>query len=147
MNNKLQSFQPSFQITGEEEEETSGGQRIELQCCPVAQGPCSLVEMCRRDDRDWTDDRQVPEHRDTGCSLPWQKPQQHRGVSNAHLSLQSRRPLAGGPGRTPGELLPPSIHRTQLRAGKGMAALRQYVLLDVLSNSTSQVLDWQRPKL
>lgn len=35
----------------------------------------------------------------------------------------------------------------QLSAGKGMAALRLDAVLDVLSNSASQVLDWQRPKL
>lgn len=35
----------------------------------------------------------------------------------------------------------PSIHRTQFSGGKGMAALRLDAVLDVLSNSTSQILD------
>lgn len=40
---RLESFQPSSQMTCKGEEEASGGQRIELQHCPVAQGPCSLL--------------------------------------------------------------------------------------------------------
>lgn len=71
----------------------------------------------------------------------------NRGVSKACLSLWSRKPFAGGLRRTQGKLSSPSLHRTQLSTGKGMAALRLDAVLDVLSDSTSQVLNWQRPKL
>lgn len=50
-------------------------------------------------------------------------------------------------GRTQGKLSSPSTHRTQLSAGKRTAAPRLDAGLDLLSNNTSQVLDWQRPKL
>lgn len=103
--------------------------------------------MHRRADRDRTGDGQVPEHRAMECSLPWQESQGHRGISKAYVSLWSRKPFAGGLGRKHGKLSSPNMHRTQLSAGTGMGGVRLDAALDVLSNSTSQVLDWQRPKL